>query len=116
MYKVIRIMADIGMGLYAWGKHIEDIHDTTVGANIAAGVSGFDSVYNVSEQLQAQFRTWITYFEHSYDLPGFNWDDLNGDGVKLTSRLKDELGEKFCVFYDKPMENPGWQTERRIRF
>lgn len=113
----ICIMADFGMGPYAWLREPE-LSAPLVGSNIADSVSGFPEEYNVSSALERDFAYWVTEFERDYDKPEFDWENWNKVGISLTQRLKAEIGDRFLLEYHYPFEDPrfdnGKRTEIRI--
>lgn len=109
--KTITIMADFGMGPYAWMKDASD-ETSYVGINIANAVDGFDEL-NVSPKLERDFDVWITLFEcHSHE-ESFDWQYFNSEGMALSHRLYKEFGGMYRVFYDKPCEDPGSDIDER---
>lgn len=112
--KVITIMPDFGMGPYAWQKDDSD-NSTAVGPNIADAVCGFSYTgYTVSKALEADFATWVTWFEREAlnDPPAMDWEAFHRQGIALARRLKAELGAQVRVVYDVPVEDPSYRTYR----
>ena len=101
----ICIMADFGMGPYAWLRGPE-LAPPRVGLNIADSVSGFEKEFCVSQDLQSQFADWAIEFENDCDNTGFDWGKWNQTGIMLARKMKKELGDKFLVEYHYPFEDP----------
>ena len=101
----ICVMADFGMGPYAWLRG-PDLSRPRVGGNIADSVSGFPEEYIISPALQADFATWVTEFERECENRAFDWEHWNQTGISLARRLKKEVGNRFMVEYHYPFEDP----------
>ena len=109
--KTITIMPDFGMGPWAWEKDATD-KTAYVGGNIADAVSGMPD-YPISEELNQDFATWVTFFENCYDKPVMDWPAFHRRGIELSRRLKAELGDRVKVVYAKPCEDPGYKTDEQ---
>lgn len=109
----ISIMADFGMGPYAWLRNPEQ-SPPLVGSNIADSVSGFPEEYNVSSALERDFANWVTEFERDYDKPEFDWENWNKVGISLTQRLKAEIGDRFLLEYHYPFKDPRFANVIRL--
>ncbi len=96
--ETIYIMADFGMGPYAWHK----------GANIADSITGMPEEYGVTKNLEAELAEWIGNFERNYDKPGFDWEAFHSRGIELAKKLKGEIGDCFNIEYHKCIEDPTW--------
>jgi len=101
----ICIMADFGMGPYAWRRPADQV-PPYVGGNIADAVAGFPEDMGVPKELETEFAEWVTLFERDYDQEGFDWDAWNKRGLELTRKLKDFLGDAYAVEYHYPVECP----------
>ena len=109
----ITIMADIGNGPYAWIKDTAD-DSRYVGRNIADACTGFGYELSVSDELEMDFMNWVVYFEKNYNNPNYDWIEFNRHGVEMTKRLYLELNGIYRVIYEKPIEDPGHETQRQI--
>jgi len=89
--ETICIMADFGMGPYAWHQ----------GANIADSLTGFPSRFGVSKNLEADFAEWVIDFERNYERLDFDWDGFHQRGIELSKKLKKEIGDRFIIEYHK---------------
>ena len=98
--ETVIIMADFGMGPYAWK-----------GGNIADASGGFPPEYGVSKELEAEFADWVTKFECDYDKPDFDWEVFNRRGIELSRKLKKEIGDRFKIEYHIPIEDSRWGEE-----
>ncbi len=107
------IMADFGMGPYAWLRY-PDEPPYKCGGNIADSVCGFPEEYGISKELEKLFAEWVIDFERHYDQPVFNWQEWNDSGIVLAKKLKVEVGDKFSVEYHVPMEDPSNPNGDRI--
>ena len=103
--KTITVMADFGMGPYAWLKDSSD-KTSFVGGNIADAVSGFSGFLPLSARLEHDFSEWVTEFESHYDEHSFDWRNFNSRGVALSKRLKCEVKDAYDVVYVAPSEDP----------
>lgn len=106
--KTITIMADFGMGPWAWEKDASD-ETTRVGLNIASS-EWIVSRYDVSTSLKKDFSAWVIHFENHYDDAGFDWPEFHRRGIELSRRLKAELGVRVKIVYAKPVEDPNHKT------
>jgi len=112
--KTITIMPDFGSGPYAWLKDASDDSDY-VGINIANSGTGMTE-FNISDCLQEDFANWIRRFERSaLDNPNFPWDAFHNEGLALSRRLKQEIGELANVVYVKPYEDPNHEQDEKTR-
>lgn len=102
--ETICIMADFGMGPYAWERD----------GNIADSITGFPKEYGVSIKLEADFSEWITDFERNSDKAGFNWKTFHERGIELARKLKAEIGERFDIEYCKCIEDPEYSEQYPI--
>lgn len=110
--KTITIMADFGFGPYAWLKDSTDESDL-VGINIANLKTGM-TVFEISKNLQRDFANWIQRFEQdALDNPNFPWASFHEEGLLLSHRLKEELGDAANVVYVKLSEDPNHETEEK---
>ena len=110
--KTITIMADFGFGPYAWLKDAADESDY-VGINIANLKTGMTD-FKISKQLEADFAKWIDRFERdALDNPDFPWSSFHEEGICLSRRLKEEVGDATNVLYVKPFEDPQHQTDEQ---
>ncbi|MBI5604172.1 MAG: hypothetical protein HY879_12540 [Deltaproteobacteria bacterium] len=114
--KTITIMADFGFGPYAWLKDTSDESDY-VGINIAnSHHTGMDQ-FDISDHLQKDFADWIGQFERgALDNPSFPWASFHKEGLALSRRLKEEIGEAAIVVYVKPYEDPGHEQNEKTWF
>ena len=103
--ETINIMADFGNGPYAWKKQAGD-GGHGVGSNIADATCGLSHVIGTSQRLDDDFARWVIDFERGYDDPEFDWDLFHMEGLLLTTRLKDEVGNRFTIFYCAPSDDP----------
>lgn len=94
--ETISIMADFGMGPYAWHR----------GGNIADATSGFPAWCGVSKGLEADLAEWVVDFERNFEEPTFDWGAFHRRGIELARRLKAETGGRFEVEYHKCIEDP----------
>ncbi len=101
----ISIMADFGMGPYAWLRSPE-YYPPSVGLNIADSVSGFPEEFGISQELQSQLADWVIEFERNSDDSAFDWKRWNQTGISLSQKMKQEVGDKFRVEYHYPFEDP----------
>lgn len=106
------VMADFGMGPYAWLRS-PDESAPRVGRNVADAVVGFDEEFKISISLQADFAGWVTKFEAEYDSPDFDWIVWNEQGIALARRLKEEAGQQYLVEYHFPFEDPRFENDPR---
>jgi len=111
--KTITIMADFGMGPYAWLKDASDETDY-VGLNIANRETGMTE-FDISPQLERDFAEWIQVFERHSHRPDFSWKSFHEKGLLLSKRLKDEIGDLANVEYVKPMEDPNHAKDEKSR-
>ena len=113
--KQLSIMADYGMGPYAWLNE-NPVEDPRLGPNIADMTSGFPEEWNGSKELEADFAEWMTQFERdSWDhFDSFPWEEFHRRGIELSRRLKLELGSEFWVRYVKAMEDPNFDVNRAV--
>ena len=110
--KTITIMADFGFGPYAWLKDVCDKSDY-VGINIANLKTGM-TILKISKKLEAGFARWINEFErNALDNPDFPWSSFNKEGVFLSGRLKEEIGNAASVVYVKPFEDPNHEMAEK---
>ena len=110
--KTITIMADFGFGPYAWLKDVANESDY-VGINIANLKTGM-TIFEISKQLEADFANWIDRFERdALDNPHFPWASFHEEGVFLSRRLKEEVGNAANVVYVKPFEDPNHETDEK---
>jgi len=111
--KTVTIMADFGFGPYAWLKDATDASDY-VGIDIANRKTGMAD-FEISQQLETNFAKWIDRFErHALDNPDFPWSSFHEEGISLSYRLKEEVGDAVNVLYVKPFEDPQHQTDEKI--
>ena len=111
--QTITIMADFGNGPYAWIKGTAD-ESNYVGRNIADACTGFGDELSVSDELEMDFMNWVVYFEKNYNNPNYDWIEFNRQGVEMAKRLYLELNGIYRVIYEKPIEDPGHETQRQI--
>lgn len=105
-------MADFGFGPYAWLKDASDESDY-VGINIANSHTGMTE-FDISNSLQKGFAHWIGLFERgALDNPGFPWASFHKEGLALSRRLKEEIGEAAKVVYVKPYEDPDHEQNEK---
>ena len=110
--KTIMIMADFGFGPYAWLKDAADESDY-VGMNIANLKTGM-TIFKISKELEADFAKWIDRFErNALDNPDFPWSSFHEEGVFLSRRLKEEIGNAANVVYVKPFEDPNYEMDEK---
>jgi hypothetical protein len=103
--QTISIMADFGMGPYAWLREVDE-NPPYVGSNIADAVGGFIDEIPVTKNLEENFKKWVIEFENDYDKKDFDWEKWNTDGIRLAYRLKEEIGETYEIEYHFPSEYP----------
>jgi len=109
--RIITVMADFG-GAYAWARRSQ--RERGVGPNIADACAGFPDEYIVPEQLCADFRAWVIWFEKCWDNDDFDWPPFHARGIALAQRLKRVLGPRFVVIYEKPAEDRDYPHEERL--
>ena len=110
--KTITIMADFGFGPYAWLKDASD-ESGYVGINIA-NLKTCMTDFRISKQLEVDFTRWIDRFERdALDNPEFPWPSFHEEGIRLSRRLKEEVGDAANVLYVKPFEDPQHQTDEK---
>ena len=110
--KTITIMADFGFGPYAWLKDAADESDY-VGINIANLKTGM-TAFDISKRLETDFAKWIDRFERdAFDNPNFPRSSFHEEGVILSRRLKEEVGDAANVVYVKPFEDPNHETDEK---
>ena len=110
--KTITIMADFGFGPYAWLKDASD-ESEYVGKNIANLKTGMTD-FKISKQLEAGFAKWIGLFEReALDNLDFPWSLFHEEGIRLSCRLKEEVGVAANVLYVKPFEDSQHQTDEK---
>ena len=110
--KTITIMPDFGFGPYAWLKDAADESDY-VGINMANRETGM-TAFHISDRLQSDFADWIERFETSaLDNPNFPWASFHEEGMALSHRLKEEIGEAANVVYVKPFEDPDHERNEK---
>jgi len=109
----ICIMADFGMGPYAWLRKPE-LSPPMVGPNIADAVSGFPDEYGISKGFQSSFAVWVTEFEKNYETISFDWEKWNHAGIELAIKLKQEIRDQFLVEYHYPCEDPRYNESPPI--
>ena len=84
-----------------------------VGVNIANSRTGMDE-FDISDRLQKEFADWIGRFERgALDNPKFPWASFHKEGLALSRRLKQEIGEIANVVYVKPFEDPDHEQPTR---
>jgi hypothetical protein len=91
----IVIMADFGGCPYAW------VDDECVGDG-----NGFESEYNVSPTLQHEFSGWINKFVDCLRIKEFDWISFHTQGLMLTKKLTEEIGDQYAIEYQYPIEDP----------
>jgi hypothetical protein len=65
------------------------------------------TVFEIPKRLQSDFARWIDRFEQdALDNPNFPWASFHQEGLLLSRRLKEELGNAANVVYVKPFEDP----------
>jgi hypothetical protein len=113
--KIITIMADFGMGPFAWLRHDDS---GGVGGCIADAFGGFyENEFSVSDGLTRDFAEWARKFERTaYNNPDFPWKAFHAEGIALTRRLKNEIGNQARVLYCRPMEDPDRVSDRYAEF
>lgn len=105
-------MADFGFGPYAWLKDAAD-ESEYVGINIANSHTGMTE-FDIKDSLQKDFDHWIGLFERgALDNPGFPWTSFHKEGLALSRRLKEEIGEAANVVYVKPYEDPDHEKNEK---
>ena len=104
------VMADFGMGPYAWLRG-PNKSAPRVGTNVADAVVGFDEEFKISSTLQTDFAGWVTRFEAEYDSSDFDWEVWNEQGIALARRLKEEVGPQYLVEYHYPSEDPRFPND-----
>ena len=111
----ITIMPDYGMAPYAWLR--EEKKGRGVGGTIADASGGFSEEYGVSKELEKDFAEWANYFENNVDCCSdnydFDWETFHQKGMELAKRLNDEIGHRFNIVYEKPMEDPNRKIDER---
>jgi hypothetical protein len=105
--ETISIMADFGMGPYAWLRGVDGSRPY-VGGNIADTICGFPREYGVSGTLEMFFAIWVVSFERDYDHEAFDWIAWNERGIALSRMLYLELRGRFHVEYHYPCEDPSY--------
>jgi hypothetical protein len=110
--RLITIMADYGMGPYAWERpeHPESTH---VGPNIADAVAGFPDSYGVPKTLTEAFASWVCEFERCALDKTFDWENFHRRGIALAKELRYTLGDEYVVVYLKPREDPNYRLMRK---
>lgn len=114
---VYTIWLDSGADVWAW---IKDANDETMYVGSTAGDSyDWHGEHAIPIELMRDFNGWGREFECSKldqedNAAKFNWQDFNGRGLALASRLKTALGEKASVRYVKPSEDPSYIREEGL--
>jgi len=88
-------MADFGGCPYAW-----------VDGECVGDGNGFESEYNVSPTLQHEFSGWINKFDDCFYTKEFDWNSFHSQGLMLTKKLTEEIGDEFTIEYQYPIEDP----------
>ena len=114
---VLTVMVDYGNAPFLWLVDAPD--QAGIGGNICDGI-GWDESCPMSECLWRRFADWAITFDQTrfysddFDANEWNWLDFHARGIQLARWLKEEVGDKYRVVYDKPCEDPNHQIEERI--
>lgn len=110
------IMPDYGG--YGW---MNERGDDVLGGNCADS-SGWFGLHKISRYLEKRLGWWASDFEHAGNEMfkkgrqemRLDWGRFHRRGIELAWELKGELGNRARVFYEKPVEDPGYKhLERR---
>ena len=109
----LTVMADYGNAPFLWLADSPDMRGT--GGNLCDGV-GWDESFPMSEDLWRKFADWAISFDKTrFDLSGYaegwNWEGFHNRGLLLAQLLKNEVGDRYRVVYEKPWEDVASRNE-----
>ncbi len=109
----LTIMPDFGSA-YGWYKK-PGASEHGLGGCHADGC-GWSADPQISEALHGEFADWQAVFEtHAGNRDyTFDWQNFHHQGVALTIRLKQEVGNAAIVVYEKPFEDPNGTINERV--
>lgn len=113
---ILTVMVDYGNAPFLW--HVGAPGQAGVGGNICDG-SGWDEACPISEGLWRKFADWTIEFDRTsfysddFDTSGWDWVAFHERGLQLTRWLKNEVGDAYCVVYEKPCEDPDCLLDER---
>ncbi len=106
---ILTVMVDYGNAPFLW--RVDSPEQAGIGPNICDGTTWSESC-PMSEGLWQKFADWAIEFDrtafYSNDFNADDWDWLafHARGFQLANWLKEEVGEKYRVVYNKPFEDP----------
>lgn len=113
----ITIMPDFGDIYCWWSREEESEHKLSVGTagslpQVRVGTK------KRSNPLEPAFDQWYAEFVAIPFNPDawahYDWRSFHREGIRLSRKLKRQLGEGYRVIYEKPTEDPNfWNNERR---
>ena len=112
----LTVMADYGNAPFLWLADSPDMRG--IGGNLCDGV-GWDESFPMSEDLWRKFADWVISFDKTrFDLSGYaegwNWEGFHNRGLLLAQLLKNEVGDRYRVVYEKPWEDVASREEPGI--
>lgn len=109
-------MVDYGMAPFLW--HVDAPNQSGIGGNICDG-TGWDESCPMSEGLWRKFADWAVAFDRTrfysddFDAGDWDWLEFHARGIHLARWLKEEVGKKYRVVYDKPCEDPNHRIDEK---
>lgn len=112
----LTVMVDYGNAPFLW--LVDSPDEKGVGGTICDCVYWDESLL-ITEALWRSFCDWAIKFDKTnfdaddFDHKQWNWDTYHERGIKLSLRLKREVGDAYRVIYEKPIEDPGHEIDER---
>jgi len=106
---ILTIMVDYGGAPFLWLA--DSPEDTGIGLLCSNGLHYYED-NPLSIELWRKFAKWVLEFHHTafysekFNSDHWDWLDYHKRGLELARLLKEEVGDKYRVVYDKPFEDP----------
>lgn len=107
------IMADTG-GVYAWLR-FPDETQSELGTHCGDVQSGWFGEHRTVPETAAQLAAWQARFEGGLvdGAAAFDWATFHADGLALALQVKQDIGTRARVVYQKPVQDPLHRADER---
>lgn len=119
MTPTLTIMVDYGNAPFLWLDDSPDQIDIGVGELLCSGIH-WDETVPMTKGLWQKFAYWAiafnrtAFYSDSFDDSSWDWIAFHAHGLQLSRWLKEEVGDTYCVVYEKPAEDPNHRINGRV--
>ncbi|MDR1276037.1 MAG: putative molybdenum carrier protein [Candidatus Accumulibacter sp.] len=114
---ILTVMVDYGDAPFLWLLNSPD----EIGVGLNVGNSAYlDESIPISNALRKKITKWAiafdrtAFYSENFNADSWDWLTFHARGLRLSHRLKKEVGDAYRVVYDKPCEDPNHRIDERV--